>query len=144
MDQLKLLALDDEDLKVVSAHAQDAVLRVADLDFLPARKCFVAGINRFVWERKGGLFGPPSERRRAALRFERVLSARFSGFSREQKDQVLSLLAIRFIAGEAPAGTIELVFSGGAAIALKVECIEVELADLGAAWRARGRPRHAV
>jgi hypothetical protein len=64
------------------------------------------------------------------------------GLDQARADDVLSLLAIRFVAGEAPAGTIELVFSGGIAIRLEVECIEARLTDTGAAWETLSRPAH--
>ena len=72
-DCLKLLALDDEDLAVLSAHVQDAVLKVADLVNLPKERRFALGMNRFIWEKAEG--GRKNfERRRAALTFDRVLS----------------------------------------------------------------------
>ena len=39
-DRLKLLALDDEDLAVISACVQDAVLKVGDLSYLPKERRF--------------------------------------------------------------------------------------------------------
>ncbi len=142
MDALKLIALDEEDLKIVSAHAQDAVLKVADLDYLPRDKRFVLAMNRFAWEEAGGLFQHHNERRRSVLHFDRVLAARTSGISRDKPEEVLSLLAVRFDPAEAPAGIVELIFSGGAAIRLDVECVEARLADLGGAWEASSRPTH--
>ena len=38
MPDLKLIALDAEDLGVISAHLQDAVLRVGDMVYLPKRE----------------------------------------------------------------------------------------------------------
>jgi hypothetical protein len=56
---------------------------------------------------------------------------------------VLSLLAIRFEQkGEGPEGSIEVDLAGGATIALDVECIEVQLADIGGAWETASKPRH--
>ena len=55
---------------------------------------------------------------------------------------MLSLLAIRFDGADAPAGSVELVFAGGALIRLEVECIEAQLTDLGGAWSAASRPLH--
>ena len=56
---------------------------------------------------------------------------------------MLSLLAINFTPGnEPPEGTIELTFSGGGAIRLDVECIEVSLEDLGSAWESARVPSH--
>ena len=50
MEPLKLIALDEEDLAVVSSLLQDAVLRVADMTYVPAQKRFAAVLNRFDWE----------------------------------------------------------------------------------------------
>ncbi|BCH26723.1 DUF2948 family protein [Mesorhizobium sp. L-8-3] len=142
MDALKLIALDEEDLKIVSAHAQDAVMKVADLEFLAHRKRFVVAMNRFAWEESGGLFSHHNERRRCILHFDRVLAVRTSGIARDKPDEVLSLLAVRFDPAEAPAGVVELVFSGSGAIRLDVECIEARLTDIGGAWEASSRPAH--
>jgi hypothetical protein len=144
MDQLKLVALDEEDLKVVSAYAQDALMLIGDIDYSPKRKWFLVPMNRFVWERRRGLFDRASERRRTVLHFEHVLSVRSTGIARDRLKDVLSLLAIRFEPGEAPGGTIELIFAGDAAIRLGVEFIEARLADLGPAWETLSRPVHQV
>lgn len=142
MDPLKLIALDGEDLQIVSAHVQDAVMKVGDLQFAPREKRFVAAMNRYAWEGGGGLFGRKRERRNAVLHFDRVLAARTHGIDPKRPDEVLSLLAITFVPGVAPAGVIELVFSGGGVIRLEVECIEARLSDLGGAWQASSTPVH--
>ncbi|RUY15980.1 DUF2948 family protein, partial [Mesorhizobium sp. M7A.F.Ca.US.005.03.2.1] len=142
MTALKLIALDDQDLSIVSAHVQDAVLKVSDLEFLPAAKRFLLTMNRFVWEAKSGLFRQHNERRQAVLHFDRVLGAKTSGIDRDKPAEVLSLLAISFIEISKPAGIVELIFSGGGAIMLDVECIEARLADIGGAWEATPRPLH--
>jgi hypothetical protein len=142
MEPLKLVALDQADLEIVSAHAQDAVCKVSDLDYWPGEKRFLVTVNRFVWEGKASFFRRRWERRLSVLQFDRVLAVRTNGIDRSRPGEVLSLLAIRFEDGEAPAGTIELVFAGGAAAQLDVECIEARLADVGGAWETRSRPRH--
>ncbi|RWA62020.1 DUF2948 family protein [Mesorhizobium sp.] len=139
---LKLIALDDQDLSIVSAHVQDAVMRVSDLEYLPAAKRFVLTMNRFVWEAKSGLFRQHNERRQSVLHFDRVLGAKTSGIQRDKPAEVLSLLAVSFVAISKPAGIIELVFSGGGTIMLDVECIEARLADIGGSWEATSRPVH--
>ena len=145
MDQLKLVALDEEDLKIVSAHVQDAVMKVGDLEFLPTLKRFVVPMNRFVWEGKARLFfRPRPQRRNSVLHFDRVLNAKTSGIARDRPAEILSLLAISFVPMDAPAGIVELIFSGGGAIMLDVECVEARLADLGGAWQASSRPHHKV
>jgi hypothetical protein len=140
---LKLVALDEEDLKIVSAHVQDAVLKVSELDYAPKAKRLTLTMNRFAWEKSSGFFRKQHQRRKSVLSFDRVLSAKLAGISRDKPDDVLSLLAIRFAeSGEGPAGIVELVFSGGAAIRLAVECVEARLADVGAAWETQSQPRH--
>ncbi|MDG4874114.1 DUF2948 family protein [Mesorhizobium sp. WSM4935] len=142
MAALKLIALDDQDLSIVSAHVQDAVMKVSDLEYLPAAKRFVLTMNRFVWEAKSGLFRQHNERRQSVLHFDRVLGAKTSGIPRDKPAEVLSLLAVSFIAISKPAGIIELVFSGGGTIMLDVECVEARLADVGGSWEASSRPVH--
>ena len=84
-------------------------------------------------------------RRRSALRFERVLAAKVQGIDLARKDDVLSLLTIAFEPSDAPedpGGHVMLHFADGGAIRLEVECIEAELKDLGAVWRAKSMPQH--
>jgi hypothetical protein len=76
------------------------------------------------------------------LHFDRVLGVKTSGISRDNPDDVLSLLAVSFVPVDRPAGLIELVFAGGGAVMLDVECVEARLADLGGAWAATSRPLH--
>jgi hypothetical protein len=144
MQPLRLVALDEQDLQIISAHVQDAVTKVGDLHYNAAEKQLVIPINRYAWEKKRRLFSRRGERRRSVLHFNRVLGVRTSGIDRTQSDTVLSLLAIDFAETEAPAGEMVLIFAGGAAIALAVEVIEVQLTDLGGAWEAAARPRHGV
>lgn len=142
MTSLKLVALDEDDLEIVSAHLQDSVLKAGDLVYRPAEKQFAMAVNRFVWEAKRRLLQRGGERRRSLVHFDRVLSVKRVGFDPSREEDVLSLLALRFVPGEAPAGTIEIVFSGGAAIRLEVECIEARLTDTAAAWETPSRPAH--
>ncbi|GGD96870.1 hypothetical protein GCM10011390_14540 [Aureimonas endophytica] len=143
---LRLDALDADDLQILSAYCQDGLTRPADCRYLPREGRFVLAMNRFVWERADDrpvlrrLFAKRDyERRRAILDFARVSAVRQSGIAPEA---VLSLLAIRFQPAEAPAGTIELVFAGDAAIRLDVECIEARLTDEAASWSTENRPDH--
>lgn len=142
MTDLKLMALDQEDLQVISATTQDAVVRVGDMGFARADSRFALLMNRFAWE-EGDARGK-GQRKRSAMHFDRVLNVATAGFDTNAEDGVLNLLAVEFAPAEDPAGTIELRFAGGATVRLTVECIEVKLQDLGAAWAARARPGHNV
>ncbi len=149
MPDLKLVALDANDLSVISAHLQDAVVRVSDMAYLPKAKRFAAVMNRFDWltTAKGGPAAPndQGQRRRTGLRFERVLASQVLGLDLKDKTAAAALLAVTFEPNPAPEsvdGHITMTFSGGAAIRLRVECLEVEMKDLGAAWAAKHVPTH--
>lgn len=137
MSHLKLMAMDEDDLKVISSCSQDAVLKVGEMNFLAREKRFILTLNRFAWEKDGS-----KERRRSVLHFERVNGVKLQGIDRNDPEMVTSLLAILFEEGDAPGGTLELVFAGDGAIRLDVECIEAQLADMPAAWEAQSVPNH--
>ncbi len=142
MDQLKLAALDQEDLQVLSAHLQDAVLTVADIRFLPRERKAVFVMNRFVWDKEADKRSKEHERRRSALAFAQVKNMKAQNIRQDAKGAVLELLAVTFEPGDEPAGRIQLAFAGGASLLLEVECIEAQLSDLGAAWSTPNLPRH--
>jgi hypothetical protein len=143
MDGLKFIALDADDLAVVSTHLQDAVVKVADVVWMPRDKRLVIGLNRFDWEATLEP-DPQYRRRRSALRFDRVLNCKCRQVTSGDKDVVLNLLAVEFEETDAPGGVVTLVFSGNAALRLEVECLEVELADLGAVWTTTTCPGHPI
>ncbi|WP_374304987.1 DUF2948 family protein [Methylocella sp.] len=137
---LKLLARDAEDLDVVSANLQDALVLVGDMAYLPRSKQFAFLACRFDWEKAaaGAL-----ERCRAGLAFEAVEQVFLSGFSRADKGRILNLLRVGFTEAADGGGLVELVFSGGCGLRLKVSRLEARLADRGERWSARARPGHA-
>jgi Protein of unknown function (DUF2948) len=143
MDPLKLIALDVDDLDVISTHLQDAVVNVGDIVWLRSEKRVVLALNRFDWEAASG-DQPQYQRRRTALRFERVNGVKCRNVQAKDKDAVLNLLSVEFQQTDAPAGVVVLTFAGGAALRLEVECLEVEIADLGPAWATKLCPAHAV
>jgi len=145
-DLLRLIALDAEDLGILSAHLQDAVLKVKDITWLSSEGHFVLVMNRFVWENaEPGFFRKrENQRRRTGLHFARVKAAQSVGIDRNAPETVLELLAVRFIPDESPSGEVLLDFAGGASIRLSVEVLEAKLTDLGPAWSTPHAPRHVV
>ncbi len=136
---LKFVVLDEEDLEVVSTHLQDAVVKASDVLWRPQEHRVVVALNRFDWEHADG---PQFQRRRSALRFERVLACKCKALDPSENDAVLNLLAVEFAETDAPGGVVTLSFSGGGTLRLDVECLEGELADLGPTWTAAARPNH--
>ncbi len=129
--QLKLIALDAEDLAVISTHVQDARVQTADIIWRQGEKRLVVGMSRLDWEQT--LAGETAPRRLiAALRFDRVLACKSHNLDVETPEAALELVGIEFHPGDAPSGSALLMFSQGGALRLDVECLECELTDLGA------------
>lgn len=139
-EHLKLAAFDAEDLAVLSAHLQDAIVRTGDLAYVPEHSRFALVARRFDW----GSFGGEPRRCLTGLHFDRVLRAQTRNIDRSRPDEPLSLLAITFDSPEAPSGAATLVFAGGASVRLELECIEAWLKDLGPAWPCMKAPAHDV
>jgi hypothetical protein len=128
--RLKLIALDADDLMVISAHVQDARVNVSDIIWRQNEKRLVVGMSRLDWEQS--LAGETSPRRLiAALRFDRVLACKSRNIDLGSPDAALELLAIEFHPAEPPSGSAVLLFSHGGALRLDLECLECELTDLG-------------
>ena len=129
--QLKLIALDADDLAVISTHVQDARVQTADIVWRQGEKRLVVGMRRLDWEQT--LAGQAEPRRLiAALRFDRVLSCKSRNIDLEAPETAMELVGIEFHPGEAPGGSAVLLFAQGGALRLDVECLECELTDLGA------------
>ena len=138
---LRLIALDADDLAVLSANLQDAAVAVSDMTYLPAAKRFALAGQRFDWVRAAS---GATERCATGFHFDHVLGVSRAGFDPAEGERVLHLLAIDFEAGEAPAGRISLTFSGGAALRLDVECVDAQMRDLGPRWACDQQPEHAL
>ena len=143
-DLPRLIAFDADDLAVIAANLQDALVRVGEMAFLPESKQFAMVAARFDWVRaaakKRGR--PYCERCRTGLHFGRVLKVSCLGFHCRDEALVLNLLDIGFKETEPPAGFVEFIFSAGRALRLEVECLEAEIRDLGFRWQARSAPHH--
>ncbi len=142
-ERLKLAVTDEDDLAVVSAHLQDAIMLVGDIKYDPAHKNIILMLNRFDWtgtqdQGQEGVFS----RCRCALQFDRVEAVKVHNIRLDAKIAVLSLLNIGFEGTDLPSGRVIFNFSGGGAIRLDVECIEARLADLGPEWQTKLKPGH--
>lgn len=125
----RLIALDTDDLAVISAHVQDAAVSVADVIWRQDEKRLVVGMQRLDWDQ--ALDGVEQPRRLvSALRFDRVLACKSRDIDLDAPADA-ALLGIEFHPSDPPGGSAVLMFAGGGALRLDVECLECELADLG-------------
>ncbi|MDQ2094848.1 DUF2948 family protein [Rhodalgimonas zhirmunskyi] len=145
---LNLGALDPEDLKVISALAQDAIFPITEMRWLPARRRFALLINRFRWEDRGrDRHG--AERVQSLLYFDNVLRVSSQGIDRNDKDMILSLLALDWEPSEDPedpSGALLLTLAGDGALRLTCEALGATLRDVTRPYKAPSRhvPHHPV
>ncbi|HYM32186.1 MAG TPA: DUF2948 family protein [Candidatus Cybelea sp.] len=143
---LRLRAEDAEDIAIIAACLQDAVLQRRQMTFLPKQRRFAMVVSRHCWEdeakqgERGRKFG---RRVVTGVHFDGVLKAETLGFGRDAPD-MLELLTIAVEPGEDAAATLLLMFAGGPLVRLTVECIDAELSDIGPSWATPWRPRHAI
>jgi hypothetical protein len=134
-DGLKLRAEDTEDLAVISAILQDALVAVGEMIYIAEECRFVLVANRF----RGEVPDHQRERRLCGLRVDEVTAVRRRGFHPRETERLLVLLAI-----QAQPGALLLDFAGGSSIRLEVEKILCHLDDFGEPWPTKLRPRHPV
>ena len=158
---LRLRAEDAEDLAVISACLQDALVSVRDLAYDRDARNFVLVANRFRWE--GGAAGAaaaeqargeakgeeatPFERTLCGVVFDEVDGVAYRGFHRSEEDRILALLAIRPIFGpgtSAKGGVILLEFAAGATIRLTAAAIRCRARDFGEPWPTVWQPGHPL
>lgn len=140
---LRLLAQDADDLPILSALLQDAVLTARDMRWQASRRRFAMLVNRFRWEdRARAERAGDYERVQSLLVISDVVAVASSGFDRADGDLVLSLLSLRLEPGDDGAGDLFLTLAGDGEIRLRVECLDVALRDVTRPHAARGVPRH--
>jgi hypothetical protein len=137
--RLKLRAEDAEDLAVISAVLQDALVPVGEMAYLPEERRFVLVANRFVWERKPRDDGKHYERTLAGIAFDEVDAVKIRGFDRAHPDRILQILAVHTVPG-----AIVFDFSGNDSLRLETGRILCHLEDLGEPWPTPWRPHHPV
>jgi hypothetical protein len=142
---LRLRAEDAEDLAVISACLQDALVAVRDLAYDPAARRFMLVANRFCWEGCAGGAAPDAsfERTLCGIMFDVIDGAVYRGFHRSEEDRILALLAIR--PNPATIGTaIDLDFAGDATIRLAAAAISCRAHDFGDPWPTNWQPGHPL
>ena len=140
---LKLIAKTVEDLRVVSAHLQDAIANVSDIASLK-NKIFLMQLNRFMWEDvEKGVFRK-NKRIRTVLKFENVINAHSKNINQSKKNKFLDFLTIE--TNQMPDNNYEMkiVFAGDSIIKIIAEVIEVTLDDQGEAWDTKNKPKHKL
>ena len=134
--ELKLKAFDEDDLVIISSLCQDSIIKEHEYGYDEKSKRFAILMNRFCHESND------QQRIRTAIHFDYVENLKTRNIDKDDKDETLVLLAIKFDETKKPSGSITLEFSGNKAINLLVENIEVFLTDIGDPWVTNKKPDH--
>ena len=126
MSGLKWLAKDAEDLGIVAAALQDAILRVGDISYSSKERSLSLRLWRFRNESK------KSERVLTGFRLDDILSIKARGIDRSDPEALLVLLDVHFTPypEDPPGGLIALQFAGGGELRLEAEAVEAICADI--------------
>ena len=139
---LKLIARTVEDLRVVSAHLQDAIVNINDIANLKKNKILLLQLNRFMWEDvEKGLFRK-NKRIRTILKFENVIKVKSRNINLAGKDKFLDFLTIETNQMTDNNYEMKILFAGDSILKVIVEVIEVTLDDQGEAWDTKNKPKH--
>ena len=139
---LKLLATSDEDLRIVSAHLQDAIVSIQDIANLKKNRIFLIQLNRFMWEDvEKGVFRK-NKRIRTILKFDNVISVLSKNINIKKNKNFLDFLTVESNLLPDKSYEIKLIFSGDAVIKIKAEVIDVTLDDQGYSWESKTQPKH--
>ena len=142
VQNLKLIAKTNEDLRVISAHLQDSIANTSDIANLKKNRIFLMQLNRFMWEDiEKGVFRR-NKRIRTMLKFENVLRVTSKNVNQKKKERFLDFLAIETLKMPDKNYEMNLIFSGDVIIKLVAEAIEVTLDDQGKPWESKNKPRH--
>ena len=139
---LKLIARTKEDLRVVSAHLQDAIVNISDIANLEKNKIFLMQLNRFMWEDvEKGVFRK-NKRIKSVLKFDNIVKVYSKNISQMEKSKFLDFLTIETIKMPDNNYEMKLVFAGNSMIKVISEVIDVTLDDQGEAWDTKNMPKH--
>ena len=139
---LKLIAKTVEDLRVVSAYLQDAIVNINDIANLKKNKILLLQLNRFMWEdvEKGLL--RKNKRIRTILKFENVIKVKSRNINLASKDKFLDFLTIETNQMTDNNYEMKILFAGDSILKVTAEVIEVTLDDQGEAWDTKNKPKH--
>ncbi len=141
-NNLKLIAKNEDDLRVISAHLQDSIVSSKNIVHLKKNSILLIQANRFMWEDvEKGVFRK-NKRVRTVVKFENVLNVSSKNINQNDEERFLDFLTIETKQIPDKSYEIKLIFSGDAVIKINAEVIEVTIDDQGKSWETKAKPKH--
>jgi len=131
---LKLKALEEDDVKIISSLVQDSILPIGDFTFLKPAKQAMFAINRYCHEDKA-----TKNRCNSLLTVNNVTNMQIKNIDLTDRKQNLCFLdiSVNFDTDE-----IIFLFSDNKMIKMDVSKIEITLTDVSEKWSVYDTPRH--
>ncbi|MEM7044474.1 MAG: DUF2948 family protein [Pseudomonadota bacterium] len=141
-EHLRIRAKDRDDLQVIAACLQDALVPLREMAYMADEQRFLAAFNRFRWE----CLVDPGECAdltlcQSVLRIDHVDSVQYRGLDSELDGVKFELLTIQVDPQES-GFHVTLLFAGDVALRLQVTELAVMLQDFGEPWPAGVAPNH--
>jgi hypothetical protein len=144
-DCLRLKAVDADDLAVIAACLQDALIPLSEMVYLPEERRFLAAFTRF---RRECLADPNCcdglTQCQSVLAFNGVESVKHHGLDPRFGGVKLEFLTMFAEPGDDGVMTVVLLFAGDMALQLRMRGISATLCDFGEPWPASAAPRHEL
>jgi hypothetical protein len=139
--KLKLRAFDADDLAVISAATQDALVAIKDIGWFADERQLALVLNRFRWEAPADADGAWS-RTHSALVFHQVDRVRHVDMPLGEPDRILELLSVGVETAGPDMTSVLLHFAAHRTIRVEAPKLLCHLEDLGEPWPTRWRPEH--
>ena len=120
----KIIAQNQEDLRVISALCSEAKIKQSEIKFLKDNKIFLISLERENKEKNNSI-----EKIKSSLKFEFIEKSQSKNISQNNEENILELLAIDLFKKQNNYEII-LLFSNNGIITLEAEIMEVTLEDL--------------
>ena len=119
----KIIANDQEGLRVISACSSGAKVKISDIKYLSSNKVFLISVERSRVE-----IDQKDKKINSIFRFDFVDKVRSKNIDQSNQDKVLELMGIDYLKNN-DVYEINLIFNNNAHIALSTETIEARLED---------------
>jgi hypothetical protein len=130
----RLRARDAQDLTIISALVQDALVPLADVAYFQDQRRFVLALNRYRWDHV-----LEATRTHALLSFQSVDGVQSRKLDRTDVNRIHSVLTVTYTDG-----TVFIEFANGGSLRLAVGDLDCILEDVGEPWPAARQPGHTL
>lgn len=141
---LNLLAQSIDDLKLLSASIQDAIVKVGEIFYDRDQRSLTIRLSRFRHEDRDGKKSEEAERVLSGLQIQDILSLASKNIDRSNPKAFMVLLSLDFTpADDGTGGVLQIMFAGDGMLRLELDCLDLSLMDVSKARATTIIPSHS-